>query len=210
MLGQKFVFSRVNKQVQSSVMKKMLALLEKARVSHRVYGSAANGVPLAAEIKEKYFKEIFLDVGLCSGALGLNLNKINTINQFTIINNGGIAEQVVGQLLRTINPFYVEPILYCWNRETPGSSAEIDYIIQYGNTVIPIEVKAGSTGSLKSLHLFMKLKNFGVAIRINSDIPTKTNVEINFHSDGSIKYQLLSIPFYLIGRIYQLLDFAAN
>jgi predicted AAA+ superfamily ATPase len=210
MLGQKFVFSRVNKQVQSSVMKKMLALLEKARVSHRVYGSAANGVPLAAEIKEKYFKEIFLDVGLCSGALGLNLNKINTINQFTIINNGGIAEQVVGQLLRTINPFYVEPILYCWNRETPGSSAEIDYIIQYGNTVIPIEVKAGSTGSLKSLHLFMKLKNFGVAIRINSDVPTKTNVEINFHSEGSIKYQLLSIPFYFIGRIYQLLDFAAN
>ena len=207
MLGQKFVFSRVARDLQSSVIKKMLMLLEKARVSHRVYDSSANGVPLAAEIKEKYFKEIFLDVGLCSSALGLNLNKINIEDQFTLVNKGGISEQVVGQLLRTINPFYAEPVLYCWNREEPGSSAEIDYIIQYGDLVIPIEVKSGSTGSLKSLHLFMKLKNLKTAIRINSDIPTKTNIEIKFHSEGLIKYQLLSVPFYLIGRIYQLLEF---
>jgi Holliday junction resolvase-like predicted endonuclease len=73
-------------------------------------------------------------------------------NEITLINHGGIAEQAVGQLLRTIGPFYIEPTLYCWHREDPGSSAEIDYIIQHGNTVISIEVKAGATGSLKSLH----------------------------------------------------------
>ena len=52
----------------------------------------------------------------------------------------------------------------------------------------------------------MKLKNLTTAVRINSDVPTKTDLAVNFHNEGQIKYQLLSIPFYLIGRIYQLLD----
>ena len=206
MLGKKFVFSQINKQMQSSAIKKMLRLLELARVSHKISWSAANGVPLAAEVKEKYFKEIFLDVGLSIGILGLNLHQINTASKFNLINNGGIAEQVVGQLLRTINPFYVEPRLYCWSREESGASAEIDYIIQYGSKIIPIEVKSVSSGSLKSLHLFMKLKNLTTAVRINSDLPTKIDLAVNFHNEDPIKYQLLSIPFYLIGRIYQLLD----
>ncbi len=206
MLGKKFVFSQINKQMQSNAIKKILHLFELARVSHRISWSAANGVPLAAEVKDKYFKEIFLDVGLSIGTLGLNLHQINTASKFNLINNGGIAEQVVGQLLRTINPFYVEPALYCWSREESGASAEVDYIIQYGSKIIPIEVKSGSTGSLKSLHLFMKLKNLTTAVRINSDVPTKTDLAVNFHNEDQIKYQLLSIPFYLIGRIYQLLD----
>ena len=66
--------------------------------------------------------------------------------------------QIEGQRLRTINAPYIEPALYCWHREEPGSNAEIDYIIQHGNVVVPVEIKAGSAGSLKSLHLFMQLK----------------------------------------------------
>lgn len=205
MLGKKFIFSHVNKDIQANAIKKALILLEKAKISYRVSGCAANGVPIAAEVKEKYFKEIFLDVGLCMGVLGLNLNYINTINQLTVINNGGIFEQIVGQLLRTVNPFYIEPALYCWHREDPGSNAEIDYIIQYGDQIIPIELKAGSTGSLKSLHLFMKLKKFAIAVRVNSDIPNKSDVTINFNASEAVTYKLLSIPFYLVGNIYKLL-----
>lgn len=127
------------------------------------------------------------------------------MNEITLINNGGIAEQVVGQLLRTLSPPYVEPALYYWFRHEKGSSAEIDYVIQYGNKVIPIEVKAGSAGGLKSLHLFMGLKKFSVAIRINSDLPSKTDVKVKDQSRNNVNYQLISIPFYLIGQIYRLL-----
>ncbi len=206
MLGQKFIFSKVNSSVQSSTMKHIVNLLEKARICHRVFASAANGVPLAAEIKEKYFKEIFLDTGLCSMMLGLSLNEINAANEITLINHGGIAEQVVGQLLRTINPPYVEPALYYWLREEKGSNAEIDYVIQHGSNVIPIEVKAGSTGTLKSLHFYMGLKKSPIAIRINSDVPSKTNVEIKDHRGVKIQYVLISIPFYLTGQIHRLLE----
>ncbi|HAU2151674.1 TPA: ATP-binding protein, partial [Legionella pneumophila] len=206
MLGQKFVFSRVNKTIQASTIKHVLDLLEKARISHRVQSSSANGVPLASEIKEKFFKEIFLDIGLCSTALGLSLKQINSTNEILLINNGGIAEQVVGQLLRTIEPPYIEPVLYYWHREEAGSSAEIDYVIQHGNKIIPIEVKAGATGSLKSLHVFMGLKKLPLAMRINSDYPSKTNVDVKDNLGKSVNYTFISIPFYLVGQIHRLLS----
>lgn len=206
MLAQKFVFSRVNKDIQSVTIKQVLDLLEKARICHRVQSSSSNGVPLGAEIKEKYFKEIFLDIGLCSTALRIDLNQISSVNEIIMINTGGIAEQVVGQLLRTIDAPYIQPALYCWNREEAGSSAEIDYVIQHGSKIIPIEVKAGSVGSLKSLHLFMGLKKLPIAMRINSDYPSKTNVDVKDNIGNPVQYILISIPFYLMGQIHRLLD----
>ena len=206
MLGEKFVFSRVNAAVQPNTMKNVLDLLGKARICHSVWSCSANGVPLAAEKNEKYFKEIFLDTGLCSVALGLGLNQLNAADEITMINNGGVAEQVVGQLLRTINQPFVEPALYYWLRHEKGSSAEIDYVIQYGSKVIPIEVKAGSTGGLKSLHLFMGMKKYSIAVRVNSDLPNKTDVKVKDQSGSGVEYLLVSIPFYLVGQLYRLLD----
>lgn len=206
MLGQKFISSRVNAAVQSNTIKQVLDLLEKARLCHRVRSCAANGVPLASEIKEKYFKLIFLDVGLCSTELGLGWSQIQSMQQLTLINSGGLTEQVVGQLLRTIEPAYIEPALYCWQRDERGSNAEIDYVLQHANQVIPIEVKAGSTGSLKSLHLFMGLKKYPLAVRINSDFPSRCQVDVKDHLGKAIQYQLLSIPLYLTEQIHRLID----
>lgn len=205
-LGQKYVYSKVNPSLNGQTVKQILSLFNKARVCHRVSGCSANGVPLSAEIKEKYFKEIFLDTGLCSVALGLNYLQIQSTDEIDLVNSGAIAEQVVGQLLRTIDPFYVEPALYYWQREAEGSSAEIDYVIQHGNHVIPIEVKAGSTGSLKSLHLFMDSKEKKVAIRINADRPSKTDVTIQGSRGQPVTYRLLSLPLYLTGQIHRLLN----
>lgn len=206
MLGQKFIYSRVNPDISSSVFKKVLFMLNNARVCHRVLNTSANGVPLAAEIKEKFFKEIYLDMGLCSVSLGLNLNQIQDIKEINMINHGGISEQAVGQMLRTITPFYIEPALYYWAREEKGSNAEIDYVIQFKNKVIPIEVKAGSTGSLKSLHVFMELKKYSTAVRINSDLPSKVDINLNLTTGNKVSYNLISIPFYLIGQLNRILD----
>ena len=206
LLGEKFVYAKVNPAVQAVATKHSLDLLCKAKICSRVNGCAANGVPLAAELQDKYLKVIFLDVGLCSASLGLTLNGLYPIEELTLINKGGIAEQVVGQILRTMLPHYIEPSLYYWHRDEKGSSAEIDYVIQHHNKVIPIEVKAGSTGSLKSLHLFMKLKQFPLAVRVNSDFPSMTNIQVQNHQGTLIDYTLLSLPFYLLGQLHRLLD----
>ena len=206
MLGEKFVYSRVNPTAQASNIKQSFKLLCCARVCHRVSACFGNGVPLAAEIKDKYFKAIFLDVGLCSAALKLNFTNIQSPSDLMMINQGGIAEQVVGQLLRTIEPFYMEPTLYYWVRDEAGHNAEIDYLIQQGNKIVPVEVKSGSTGSMKSLHVFMELKNSPLAARINGDLPSKTQVSVKSRAGKKVTYALVSIPFYLVGQITRLLD----
>lgn len=138
--------------------------------------------------------------------LGLNLNQISDITDLTLVHEGGVAEQVVGQLLKTVLPPYVEPRNYYWHRAEKGSNAELDYVIQHANQVIPIEVKAGSTGSLKSLHMFMGLKNLPLAVRFNSDIPTYTQVDVKNQTGTSVRYMLISLPFYLVGQIHRLIE----
>ncbi len=204
-LGQKFIYSKVNPAIQSTTIKQALELLCKSRVCHKILGSAGNGVPLAAEIQEKYLKLIFLDVGLCSALLGLSFDKLN-LKELNLINKGGLAEQVVGQLLRTIVPVYIDPALYYWHRNEKGASAEIDYLIQFQNKVVPVEVKAGSTGGLKSLHLFMGLKQLDLAVRVNSDLPSKTPVKVKDQAGSLVQYTLVSVPYYLLSELRRILD----
>ncbi len=206
MIGRKFIYSHVSNTLDHGTIKSALELLNKARICHRTKACSANGVPLGAEIREKYFKQIFLDVGLVSAALRLNLSQLNNTEEITLIHSGAIAEQVVGQLLRTIFPPYMEPGLYYWQREEKGSNAELDYVIEHGNKVIPIEVKAGSAGSLKSLHLFMGVKNLPLAVRLNSDLPSIVRVEVKDPIGKNVSYQLLSIPFYLIHEAPRLIE----
>lgn len=207
-LSHKFVYSKINPSASSQSIKQALDLLATANVCHRVRGCAANGIPLAAEIQEKMNKVILLDVGLCSALLKLSIDQLANIRELDLINSGGIAEQVVGQLLRTTTPFFIEPALYYWHREEPGSDAEVDYVIQHQNKVIPVEVKAGKTGTLKSLHVFMGLKEYRIAVRINSDIPRLTEVKVQGIQDNPINYRLLSLPFYMLGEIHRLLPIA--
>lgn len=205
-LGKKFTYKEANFEVASSSLKQALDLLCKARICHRILATAANGLPLGAETDEKFLKVILLDCGLCSTALGLSLHQLTSLSELSMINSGGMAEQLVGQFLRTITPAYAPPTLYYWQRTKKGSEAEIDYIIQYETQVIPVEVKAGTTGTLRSLHVFMKEKKKSLAIRINSDLPTHGPVKVKETSEGpEIAYQLLSLPFYLLGQLHRLL-----
>jgi hypothetical protein len=206
MLGEKFTFSRVNKDLSSLQVKAAVELLLKARLCHKIGSCYANGIPLGAEIRVSHFKMIMLDVGLVSALLGLDLQQITTIEEINLINQGGVSEQVAGQLLRTLTPYYIEPALYYWTRDLKGSAAEIDYLIQHRAQIIPIEVKSGSTGSLKSLHLFMHLKKLPIAVRINSDMSSVTEVSIKLHDGSLVEYTLLSIPFYWIGQLPRLLN----
>ena len=205
-LAQKFVYHRANPNLHSTKLNHAVSLLNKARVSHQVICSHSNGLPLAAETNKKYFKEILLDVGLCSAQLGLSLDDIQSTNEINLINKGGITEQATGQILRTIFPHFIDPVLYCWMREDAGTSSEIDYILQHNSQIIPLEVKAGRTGTLKSLHYFMGKKGFNTAVRVNSDYPSIVNINVKDTTGNPVNYRLLSIPFYLLGQTHRLLD----
>ena len=204
-LGNKFVYRNANSEVSIPPLKQALDLLCKARVCHRIIATAANGLPLGAEADEKFLKVILLDCGLCSASLGLSLYQIAQLPELSMVNNGGMAEQLVGQLLRTIFPAYAPAALHYWQRKKKDTTAEVDYIIQHENQIIPLEVKAGSTGTLKSLQQFMLEKKKSLAVRVNSDFPSLCTVNIKDSMGGSIEYKLLSIPFYLIGQLHRLI-----
>jgi hypothetical protein len=89
-----------------------------------------------------------------------------------------------------------------------GAEAEVDYVIQHENQIIPIEAKAGTTGSLKSLHQFMSEKKKNYAVRINSDIPSVHTVQVKNPPGDLIEYKLLSIPFYILGQLHRLINSA--
>lgn len=203
-LGQKFKYSSINKEIRSELVKNALNLLCKAKVCHKVYACSGNGIPLEAEIKENIFKIIFLDVGLVSAACGLTLSERMKFDELRLLNEGGITEQIVGQLLRTVFPYFIEPQLYYWMREKSGAAAEIDYLIQNNAQIIPIEVKSGSTGTLRSLHAFMQLRKLKTAVRINSDYPSITTINVKDYAGEPINYQLLSIPLYFTEQIQRL------
>ena len=72
------------------------------------------------------------------------------------VNAGAVAEQFVGHELLSYRDPYQPASLYYWVREARNSSAEVDYLIACGSQVIPVEVKAGKTGTLRSMHLFLQ------------------------------------------------------
>jgi len=108
-------------------------------------------------VNEKTSKALFLDIGLANHLLKLRLLDIE---QLITTNEGSLAEQFTGQQLLSLSPFYVDKQLYYWNREKRNSEAEIDYLIEVNGEIVPIEVKAGKTGTLKSCtYLWWKKEN---------------------------------------------------
>ncbi|SRR5579883_3388140 len=204
-LGEKFQYKNVNSDIPSAPIKHALEQLSMARLCQKVQDSSASGLPLAAEINPRIFKVILLDIGLASSLLGHHFHENIASKTNRLINEGGLAEQFIGQMLKTLVPFYVEPNLYYWVRHEKASSAEIDYLITHHEKIIPIEVKAGSTGWLKSLHLFMALRELRLAVRFNGDKPSMTEVNVTSSIGKNASYRLLSLPLYLANQLTRLL-----
>ncbi|MBI4703602.1 MAG: DUF4143 domain-containing protein [Deltaproteobacteria bacterium] len=188
---------------RAAPLRQALDLLAKARLCHVVRASACTGVPLGAEVRQGVVKAILLDVGLVSAALGLSPQAILAPPDMILANEGALAEQAVGQALRAAEPSFKEPALVYWTSEQRGSQAEIDYVIEHGARVVPVEVKAGTTGRLKSLHLFMALRRLPLAVRFNADMPSVVEVNAKTTTGHPARYQLLSLPLYVASEIHR-------
>ena len=162
-------FTYVGRQVKYTVIgqgdtiartKHSLSLLEQAMLIHRVRSASPDGLPLGAGASEKFFRCIFLDIGLGQRLSGMNPKEILTSDNLLVTYHGALADQFVGQqLLAESSQASEGRSLYCWIRPEKSSTAEVDYLIAREGQIYPIEVKSGPSGRLKSLHLY--LKTFG-------------------------------------------------
>jgi predicted AAA+ superfamily ATPase len=164
-MGKKFVYAKTTGNYDNKQIKECVELLRMSGLILPVVHTSANDIPLGAEINEKHIKYLFLDTGLYQNLLGLDLSELLLSDDFSVVNNGRIAELYVGLELIKSAKNDTFPQLYNWVREAKGSNAEVDYIIRKNNKIIPIEVKAGTKGSMQSLYLFMHEKQSEYGIR---------------------------------------------
>lgn len=196
-LGGRFVYGHVDTDVRQRDIKRALDLLTLARVCHRIEHTSANGLPLGAETNSRLFKTILLDIGLASAQLGLSRVELRDLDRMVWANKGGMAEQFVGQHLRCLFMPFEDPRLYYWQR-TEGRQGEIDYVVQQGRQVVPVEVKAGAAGSMKSLHAFMYAKRLPLAVRFDTNSPSVQDLDVRTTTGEAVQYKLLSLPIYMV------------
>lgn len=191
LICQRFKYSSISSEHRSNDLKFALEQLKWAGLLHSVMATSASDIPLQVHAKENRFKLLFLDGGLVNCANKLDIQSTWNIKLMQI-NAGALAEQFVGQELLAYSNPYMNPQLYYWDREKKGSLAEVDYVIQEGAQILPIEVKAGTTGTLKSLSQFLIEKNTLFGIRISQH-------PLSFHE------KILSVPLYMISQLQRLI-----
>lgn len=206
-VGRKVKYKQISEDDHSTALRKDIELLSMARVIAKIIHSHSSGLPLQADLEEKIYKLLFLDIGLMNSIAGLHWNILEAMNDARLINEGAIAEQFIGQHLQALLARGVNRELTYWTRENKSSNAEVDFVIALNGEIVPIEVKAGAKGSLRSLHQFMGEKPATLAVRFDANLPSAQTVETVIRKDDrsvAVKYRLVSLPLYLVERLFDL------
>jgi predicted AAA+ superfamily ATPase len=174
-----------------------MQLLEKALLLQRIYPTTATQLPLTLNLK-KSPKLQLLDTGLVNYFSGLQTEIFGT-KDLNSIYGGRIIEHLVGQeLLASQHSTLFKP--HFWVRENKQSN--VDFVLQHGNKIIPIEVKSGATGRLRSLHEFINLADHHYAVRLYAgDLKVETATTLT-----GKEYRLLNLPYFLAGKLTMYLD----
>jgi uncharacterized protein len=185
--GSKFMYARIAESGPQAGYKQALDLLEMAGLVRRVYRSSGSGILLGVQVDVKKFKVIPFDLGLHQRLLGLDMSALLTDPLVSFVNKGGIAEIFAGLELHTASADGDAQLFY-WHREARSSNAEVDYLVQIGADIVPVEVKSGKRGSMQSIALFMseRKSRFGVRLSLENRSRYK-NIEI--------------VPLYLAGNV---------
>jgi hypothetical protein len=163
----KFTYSYPNATLNNLQIKEAIDMLKMAGLVYSVTHSAANGIPIGAEINSKKTKYLIFDTGIFQRILGLNIADLLISADFNTINKGHIAELYVGLELLKAESCYQTAGLYYWQRDAKNSQAEVDYVCQFNNAIVPVEVKAGTKGTMQSLYLFLKEKKLTQGFRLS-------------------------------------------
>ena len=188
-----------NSNYKSREMGEALRILEKAMLLTLIYPSSSMTVPLQTNLK-KSPKLQLLDTGMLNYFSGFQKELFGK-QQIDTIYQGKIAEHIVGQELLATRGSPLHPLSF-WTREKRQSNAEIDFLIQFNDLIIPIEVKSGPTGRLRSLHQFIDKAPHPYAVRIYSGELSVDRIQ-TINDKPCI---LLNLPFYLAGSITRYID----
>jgi hypothetical protein len=200
LIGKKLKWVSVSPDHQSREIKRAVWLLQKAGVVHLVPHTNASGAPLLADADLEVTKPLFLDVGLANRLLGSDMRELSVVQPERLVNEGPLAEQFVGQHLAAQGGGGEggRPQAFYWLREGRAGNAEVDFVVSHGREVVPVEVKSGSAGAMKSLFAFASSHGTRRALRFDLNPPSVQTVEAH-----GTRFELLSLPLYLAGEAWR-------
>ena len=176
-----------------------LRTLQRAMLIYLLYPTSSVELPIMPNMK-KSPRLHFLDTGLLNYYVGIQ-DQVLQHNDLHAFYRGLLAEQVVGQELLCLDPNTRKKHCF-WTREKSQSGAEVDFLLPHGNQVIPIEVKAGKVGTLRSLHQFIDSSECRYAVRLYAGTLDLQKVK----TPAGTPFSLLNIPYFLTSQIHKYID----
>jgi len=161
----KFKYSSVGSNYSSGQVKSALEMLSMAGLIIPVTHTSSNGQPLGYEVNEKFRKFVFIDSALLLNLHQFKVEDILISTPVDFVHKGNLAEMFVGLELIKYSDYYSKSELFYWQREEKKAQAEIDYIMIRNGKLTPVEVKAGTRGSMQSMQIFLDKKNLSEGIR---------------------------------------------
>ncbi|WP_395053422.1 ATP-binding protein [Flavobacterium sp.] len=148
-IGNQIIYTKLSQRFTSPTVKKGVDVLRTDRLLYSVQNVSVGSLPLTSSGKQ--FKLFFLDVGLLLRKSNLDYQNLYLKKELSAAFKGMLSEQFVAQQLIA----QTEQKTFYWARTESGASSEVDFVILKNNKIIPIEVKSGKSGSLKSLHYLL-------------------------------------------------------
>lgn len=174
--------------------------LDDAKVMQLIYPTTDTSPPILPDMKKSPRLQ-FLDTGLINHELNIQAEML-AMEDLNNAYKGAIIPHLVAQELMSLNTSKsVKPIF--WVREKNQSSAEVDLVVQFNTMVIPIEIKSGKEGKLKSLHQFIEGAPHPYAVRMYSG---KFSIEKHTTRSGKT-YFLMNMPYYLATKLNEYLSY---
>ncbi|MEX1192247.1 MAG: AAA family ATPase [Brumimicrobium sp.] len=189
-----------NSNYRSREVSEAMKSIDAAGLIKLIYPTTALSPPIQSDFKKSPRLQ-FLDVGIVNNIRGIQAELIG-INDLSKEYKGALIPHLITQELISLNlEKQTKPNF--WVRDKAHASAEVDLVYQFKNYIIPIEIKSGSTGTLKSLHQFINRTNHNYAIRVYGG---DFNIQDQKTPEGK-PYKLMNLPYYLGTKIPEYINY---
>ena len=194
--GSRAKYSFFSRELRSVQIKSALELLSDAHIITKVHAARGGTYPVAAGINLDLFKIAHLDIGLLQNAMGFDWELLPPAAESITLANGRLAEQFVAQELSAVTPLDLRAQPTYWERQKAGSDAEVDFLIESQSQILPIEVKSGTRGTLRSLQQYLSTfaPPCGLVLSANNISRDRDVVFLPFYAIGSVASKLQRAP----------------
>ncbi len=181
-IGNQIIYSKLSERFSGPTIKKGVEVLSLAKIIKPIENVSVAGLPFS--VSGKQFKLHFLDIGLLLSISNVSYENLFSQKNLNVLFSGSWAEQFVAQQLVCNH----STTLKYWARTNKNSNAEVDYVIENDGEIIPIEVKFGVSGKLKSLHLLLQ------------ENPNINKAIVHSKAKFGIQEKIHFVPIYYAGR----------